>query len=521
MKRILLCIISLAMVLALCVGCNKNDDTSGSNNNDSGQSSTENNNTAGGGENTGNTDGTDNTGSTDNTDNSNGSEGLGGEGDNSQTPEGAVLNGKALEEYVIVYPAGDSDYNKRAAEYIRDTVKEKTGITLKINKDSAAESPCEIIVGETARALSAELDADTYGLEFSMVAKGTQIALEGDYFIIAAAAYYFVDTYITGDSFDSNVSEEALVALPITEKAENHILLIGDGMGLYQTLLYSYRDADATGLSDGEDSFYGYLFPNRGFARTNSLSGTTDSAASGTALATGYKTINEYIGRDSELNDVMSLTELASSLGKATAVMSTEAVTGATPAAFSAHANNRNDTSDISGDQSALSKKEGTIIRTVGDYYTKSQINMAMKRNIRSVMNQIVDDEDGFFVMYEEAYIDKHCHSNNISSAFQALIRFNQAIGVFMEYAFYNPDTAVIITADHETGSLLPNGNGGLSYGSGGHTSHNVPVFAYGEGMEVFDGRVIENVQIPKTVAHMWGVEDFGDPRSQYEALTK
>ena len=44
-------------------------------------------------------------------------------------------------------------------------------------------------------------------------------------------------------------------------------------------------------------------------------------------------------------------------------------------------------------------------------------------------------------------------------------------------------------------------------------------MFAYGEGAEYFDGIVIENVQIPMTIAKMWGVEDFGDPSSGYEPL--
>ena len=44
------------------------------------------------------------------------------------------------------------------------------------------------------------------------------------------------------------------------------------------------------------------------------------------------------------------------------------------------------------------------------------------------------------------------------------------------------------------------------------HTDQDVPVFAYGEGSELFAGETVENTQIPKTVAKMWGVEDFGDP---------
>ena len=40
-------------------------------------------------------------------------------------------------------------------------------------------------------------------------------------------------------------------------------------------------------------------------------------------------------------------------------------------------------------------------------------------------------------------------------------------------------------------------------------------MFAYGQGSEVFDGVTVENTQIPKTIAKLWGVEDFGDPATQ------
>lgn len=52
------------------------------------------------------------------------------------------------------------------------------------------------------------------------------------------------------------------------------------------------------GFSDGEDKFYGYLLPYEGRVRTISLTGTTDSAAPATALATGYKTLNKHLGMD-------------------------------------------------------------------------------------------------------------------------------------------------------------------------------------------------------------------------------
>ena len=148
---------------------------------------------------------------------------------------------------------------------------------------------------------------------------------------------------------------------------------------------------------------------------------------------------------------------------------------------------------------------------------TKAGIN-TVEKNINAHLDTLDNDEDGFFLMYEEGHIDVNSHSNLLDDTFSCLIRFNQIIATFMEYAYYNPETAVIITADHETGDLKPNSNGEFVYGSEGHTSADVPVFVHGYGMDIFDDKTIENVQIPKTIAAFMGVDDFGD-QTAYPSL--
>ncbi len=437
-------------------------------------------------------------------------------------PQEPILCGDALSSYVIVYDEQASDYTVRAALYIAEQIRVRTGVALPTVPIGASNitNPHEIVVGETVRPISQSLDADTEGFEFALLADDDHIALEGDHFIIAAAAYYFVETYIPGAVFDTDVSQTVSICTPIVKKAENFILLIGDGMGFNQTKLFdAYADRPISDdYSDGEDCFYGYLFPYIGEAKTNSLSGTTDSAAAGTALASGYKTVNGYIGKDGNLNDVLSLTELAAAVDKATAVMSTEGQTGATPASFSAHANSRNDGNAILASQAELVAQYGTIIDCSYNFYTEAEM-VALRAAITRTLNALSEDEDGFFVMYEEAYIDKHCHNNNAAEAYLAMLRFNQAIALFMEYAFYNPDTMVIITADHETGGLQIAANGDFYYTSGSHTSANVPVFAYGADCAVFDGAVIENTQIPKTIAALFGIKIEGSNPVQHPAL--
>jgi alkaline phosphatase len=137
-----------------------------------------------------------------------------------------------------------------------------------------------------------------------------------------------------------------------------------------------------------------------------------------------------------------------------------------------------------------------------------------IEKKVTDTLATLSADEDGFFFMYEEAHIDKHCHNNDLTNTFYALMRFNQVIGRVMEFAFYHPDTFVLITADHETGGL----SNRFTFSSDYHTSANVPVFAYGYFSKCFHIAAVENTQIPITLAAMMGVKGFGDPayKSRY-----
>ena len=428
-----------------------------------------------------------------------------------------ILCGDALSSYVIVYDKDASDYTVRAAEYIAKEILARTNISLSVVPVEASTeiNAHEIVVGETSRQISQSLSAQTEGLEFALLADDDHIAMEGDYFIIAAAAYYFVQNYIPEAIFDIDVPQTTSICTPIVKETENFIVLIGDGMGPAQTTLFdAYKDNPIADFSDGEDFFYGNLFPYLGQVRTDSLSGTTDSAAAGTALASGYKTKNGNVGRNGDNKDIPNIIEFAAEQGKATAVMSTEVQTGATPASFSAHAYHRSNTQNIQKSQDALVEKYGTIINCGYNVYTEAEM-VNLRNAITQTLTELSRDEDGFFMMYEEAYIDKHCSDLNVENAYLAMVRFNQAIALFMEYAFYNPETMVIITADHETGGLHLNENGEFQFVSADHTSTNVNLYAYGAYAEIFNGKTIENTQIPKTLAAIFGVKIEGtDPES-------
>ena len=319
--------------------------------------------------------------------------------------------------------------------------------------------------------------------------------------------------------FSTAVPTKITECTPITKKAKNYIVLIGDGMGVPQTKLFENKGLlESSPIKiDGENFFYGYMLPYSGFSRTDSLSGTTDSAAGGTALSTGFKTINSYVGLDKNKEKLTSLTEIAGSLGMATAVMSTEASTGATPASFSAHAEDRNMSTEILASQKELKDKYGTIINC--DLVGSGSIPL-IEQEVTNTIKKLAKNEKGFFMMYEEAHIDKNCHNKKIEETFQCVLRFNQIIGVVMEYAFYNPETFVLITADHETGGLkIDEETGDYVYTKGDHSSQDVPIFAYGAGAQVFNGKTIENIQIPRTISLMMGKEIVASDSNEFPAL--
>jgi len=92
-------------------------------------------------------------------------------------------------------------------------------------------------------------------------------------------------------------------------------------------------------------------FINIGFSKTQSADNyITDSAAGGTALSAGIKTYNGAVGVDVNKEPVKTIVEEAEEKGFATGLVSTSAVTHATPASFIAHQESRNMYEEIAAD---------------------------------------------------------------------------------------------------------------------------------------------------------------------------
>ncbi len=330
---------------------------------------------------------------------------------------------------------------------------------------------------------------------------------------------------------------------------DNVILFIGDGMGENHIEAAKAKLGIDVVMED---------FAVRGQSETDNHWGTTtDSAAGGTALATGIRTTNGYIGRgvfDSTgvIAEPMNLTELAISLGKSAGVVTTDKTTGATPASFSAHAFDRGYNEEISDDQLASDltlvwgAKESyvteemvadngfTYVDTVADIealeegersfgqfnwddfanVTNEDVTPTIEKMTKEAIDVLDDDEDGFFLMVEGAHIDKYSHSKDIEGAVKQLEELNKAVEYALRYAEEDGSTLIVVTADHETGSVsYDESKGGYYCKTGSHSDTNVGLFVSSKRAGFNQGQAIENRQVATQIALCLGAEEGTFPK--------
>lgn len=325
---------------------------------------------------------------------------------------------------------------------------------------------------------------------------------------------------------------------------KNVIFMIGDGMGVAQ--IYA-------GITANQGKLNIQNFKTVGFQST--FSGThyvTDSGAAGTALATGEKSYNHGIGVNVDSVAVLNIRERCEKRGMATGVVSTSAVTHATPASFVAHVKQRSmyeaiaadylktdidvfigggykhftqraDSTDLTTDlkskgykvvttmEEAQKVKKGKLVALVAPEHIVPvhQGRGEMLSQATSTALDILDnDKDGFFIMIEGSQIDWGGHQNDTKYIVTEVLDFDKAVGEALKFAAKDKETLVIVTADHETGGMGINGgnldNGQLKggYTTGGHTGIMVPVFAFGPGADQFSG-FYDNTDIPKKIMEL------------------
>lgn len=326
-------------------------------------------------------------------------------------------------------------------------------------------------------------------------------------------------------------------------KYKNAILLIGDGMSFnHVAATEKYREVDLVmdempvQLSSDINSF---MLP------------ATDSAAGGTALATGMRVWINSVGvypfdpfSPNDINVPINLGELMKSDGKASGVVTTDKTSGATPSAFSSHVLSRAMEKEICEDQlkngfdliwggstesinaentaangwtyitnrdqmNALEAGSRSFAQfNYGDLYncTNNHNTPSIEEMTVKAIELLDSNEEGFFLMVEGACIDKFSHDNNMQGATLCTKEFDKAVAAALDFAEKDGETIVVVTADHGTGGItLDKGTGEYKFTHGTHDMTDVPVYVSATDAGFVSGAEIENRSIPTQIARALG----------------
>ncbi len=332
-----------------------------------------------------------------------------------------------------------------------------------------------------------------------------------------------------------------------TGTPKNVILMIGDGMGV----------AQVTGALVEGGGLNMQRLPVGGMVTTYTATDfLTDSAASGTALATGHKTNNGVLGLDPSGKRLETVLEYAEDAGLSTGLVVTCSITHATPAAFVAHVRSRDMHTEIASqiadsDVDVLfgggwcyftpdsepggARKDGAdliakmrermpVALTVEEYESlpddgpaaallyrehpprASERTISLKDMTAKAIDILSKDEDGFFMMVEGSQIDWADHDNDEAWLMEEMLDFDRAVGAAMDFAEKDGNTLVVITADHECGGYLlfdasreDHKVTWWKFGSDNHTATMVPLLAYGPGSLELGG-ISDNTDLGRTL---------------------
>lgn len=318
---------------------------------------------------------------------------------------------------------------------------------------------------------------------------------------------------------------------PLTTGPTRVILFIGDGVG---TSYWSAARFAQAPLAVEE-------FPVVGLVDTRSSSHkVTDSAAGATVYALGQRTFNLAIGVGPDSVPGQTVLELAAEKGMATGLVATSTITHATPASFAAHVPNRRMESEIARQMArqpltvalgggrrffdGSAPDSDNLIPALRERFTYvesgAQLRALQLDTVQALFGlfaeagmpaahegrtpalaemvgaalELLDREpNGFFAMFEASQPDWRGHDNRpLEEVTAEMLDYDRAIRVALEYQARNPETLIVITADHETGglSLVQDRSGELEarYTTTGHTGSMIPLFAKGPGAERFSG---------------------------------
>lgn len=324
-------------------------------------------------------------------------------------------------------------------------------------------------------------------------------------------------------------------------RIRNVIFLIGDGMGLSQITAAAYANCGLTLMN------FNYI----GLQRNNALGAfTTDSAAGGSALATGERHANRHISMTEEGEAVPSLSDWFRGKGLPVGVVTLGNAVDATPTAFYGHSVERDNVDELTrclldtpvdllcGSGIRQFTERGDGIDLIGELsknyrFVRSidEINAAEGRVVcidermdeaaeesnlgllaeatRAAIDKLQERGDkGFFLMVEGAKIDYAGHSRCLPGSVIEMLSFDLAVAEALKFADENGQTLVVVTADHETGGLVlldgdeQSGRIMGVYTTDDHTPAMLPVFAYGPGADRFCGTYL-NTEIARRIREL------------------
>lgn len=340
--------------------------------------------------------------------------------------------------------------------------------------------------------------------------------------------------------------ETVEVAQPAKGKTpKNIIFMIGDGMGLEQV---------STAWTANRGKLNMEKMPYVGLQRTYCLNWlVTDSAAAGTALATGQKTNKGMIATLPDGTELDSMMDIAQKAGKRTGVVVVCRLNDATPATFCCNDLDRDEAEAITADylncgvdfiagggmdywrtertdgrdifaeigqkgyntyesvEALMGAEELPVAAVLAPLELPSALSgergdMFRQMTAKSLEMLSKDNEEGFVLMVEGSCIDDWLHANRVDAAVEEILDFDRVVGDVLQWAEKDGETLVVVTADHATGAMtllwgnIAEGEVEVHFANEGHNGMMVPYFAYGAGAEKFDG-VMENAELSQTIS--------------------
>lgn len=323
-------------------------------------------------------------------------------------------------------------------------------------------------------------------------------------------------------------------------KIKNVIYLIGDGMGLNQVSAGYYANKGQLTIMNLNHIGFQVNHASDAF--------TTDSAAGGSALATGEVHANRHISATVDGQNIPSLTDFFDQKGYATGVVTLGNIADATPSAFYGHSTERDNADEItrylldghldllcgSGMREFTRRKDGvdlisdlkkagyafvTDAEEIEDQSGKvicidERMDEAAEEATLTMLADATEDaigllqkqsKKGFFLMVEGAKIDYAGHSNSLPGSVIEMLSFDLAVAEALKFADENGETLVIVTGDHETGGLTlldgdeKTGRITATFVTNDHTPAMLPVFSYGPGADKFIG-TYRNIEIARRI---------------------